>query len=253
MSVWDFAGKTMLRLGSYPAFKKEQKVAVDEISRYFKVNTHRALEMIAGGYEQTRQEWLQADPKTADDMAAAYANSEGYIFDLTNFNNFNSLEFAVRKRFAKECQGAKRVLDYGGGIGSICIHLWNESNDDPDITYYDLKGKCFDFAKWRFAQRGMKIGMLRASDREDRLEGSYDAIICLEVLEHVPDPEFHVERLVAHLRRGGTLFGNAAFGHTDAYPQHMDYHKSAREIFADAGLAELRFGPFDTFNKWVKP
>ena len=74
-----------------------------------------------------------------------------------------------------------------------------------DFTYYDLEGKTMNFAKWRFAKRGIKVQIIKSSDEEDRLEGKYDSIFCFDVLEHVTEPIKHAERLIKHVQEWETF------------------------------------------------
>jgi ubiquinone/menaquinone biosynthesis C-methylase UbiE len=57
-------------------------------------------------------------------------------------------EFIYRERIAKMCSKSKRFADYGAGIGDMCIKV-KQINNGADVTYYDLKGKTMDFARWR--------------------------------------------------------------------------------------------------------
>lgn len=80
-----------------------------------------------------------------------------------------------------------------------------------DITYYDVPGKVLEFTRWGFRKYGHPIKVIEGSDYRDKLEGVYDTIICLDVLEHPVNPLDHLKRLRKQLSDKGKLYVNAAF------------------------------------------
>ena len=144
-------------------------------------------------------EWEQMNPKSREETLDFYRTTENYLFDLARYDYFFQ---TWRERVPRLCRG--RILDYGGGIGDMIIRCAEGGLND--LTYYDLEGKTMNFAKWRFAKRRIKVRTIKASDREDRLEGKYDSILCFDVLEHVTEPLKHAERLLKHLSKNGKLF-----------------------------------------------
>jgi len=144
-------------------------------------------------------EWKLMNPKSHEEILNFYKITESYPFDLGRYDYFVD---DLRERAPRVCTG--RILDYGGGIGDMIIRCAERGL--KDLTYYDLEGKIMDFAKWRFAKRGIKVRIVKASDEKDRLEGKYDSIFCFDILEHVIDPIKHAERLLKHLSKNGKLF-----------------------------------------------
>jgi len=252
MSVLDFISKNLTRYKSYPIYRKEHRLVIQEISDYFEISRNDAIRRILNGPNIARDEWLLANPITAEQMIQAYGNSEGYIYDLTWFNNFSSYEFAFRRRIGEECKEAKRFLDYGGGIGSMSIHISQSTKGQCELVHYDVPGKCYSYAKWRLERRGIHASFIEADDDHDPLHGSFDAITCLEVLEHVADPVLHAKRIVRHLKPNGQLFVTAPFGNTEKHPQHRDFTKTADQLLSEVGMEPVNFGLFGAFTKWIK-
>lgn len=95
----------------------------------------------------------------------------------------------------------KKILDFGCGVGShgiFCTEL------GAQVDFLDVKGPLYDYAQWRISQRKLKIGKLLYP--ESALPAVYyDAIICLDVLEHVADPVASLLRLASALKPNGYL------------------------------------------------
>ncbi len=128
-----------------------------------------------------------------------------------------------------------------GGIGTTLI----EVADLPGIrsTYADLAGSTFDYAEWRFARRGLNISTADVTDPAVLDGGQYDVITCLDVIEHLPDPEAAVRRLVSLLRPGGLLVLTVTFYTNEQGPFHLNCDKYTNESFYEIvttlGMREL--------------
>ena len=173
-------------------------------------------------------EWKQMNPKSHEEILDFYRTTESYLFNLARYDYFFQ---NWRERVPRLCWG--RILDYGGGIGDMIIRC--AERGFKDLTYYDLEGKTMNFAKWRFAKRGIKVQIIKSSDEEDRLEGKYDSIFCFDVLEHVTEPIKHAERLIKHLSKIGNLFIQVA---KKVYTQPM--HISSFDVEAYFSSRDLR-------------
>lgn len=147
------------------------------------------------------------------------------FFDLQLLTIFRFLRAELRA-----CRG--RILDVGAGespwrgllAGAEYVGLDVEQADSfgmrrhPDIVYYD----------------GRKIPFQ---------DGSFDHVLCVEVLEHVPDPAAFLAELVRVLRKGGTLILTVPWS---ARLHHVpnDYCRFTRfglaSIVAHAGFVDVR-------------
>jgi 2-polyprenyl-3-methyl-5-hydroxy-6-metoxy-1,4-benzoquinol methylase len=95
----------------------------------------------------------------------------------------------------------QHVLDYGCGVGShgiFCAEL------GATVDFLDVDGPLFDYAKWRIAKRNLKVGKYLYP--ESKLTAAhYDAILCLDVLEHVADPAGTLSNIACALKTNGYL------------------------------------------------
>lgn len=152
-----------------------------------------------------------------------YESATGFIYDCMS-NHARPAQLELLGSLAEVCRenALKRLLDYGAGVGTLCIFF---KRLGFDITYADVQGETFKFAQWRFKQRNLDIPMLFA-DEVDLSSLGLDGIISLEVLEHVPDPPKLLKRFHAALSPGKILICSAAFhalGHVSHLPENVQY------------------------------
>jgi hypothetical protein len=162
----------ILRRKYYPIFLKERNEIIDELAEYLRLPKKEVRWNIEHGEYLAKKEWIDRNPQTPEEIISFYSYAKYYLYDLAR-NSYSLDTIIYREQIAKMCKG--RVLDYGGGIGDMCIRV---SKYCKDVTYYDLPGNLFNFAKWRFERRNLKVQTIEASDIEDRLIGKYDTIIC---------------------------------------------------------------------------
>jgi 2-polyprenyl-6-hydroxyphenyl methylase / 3-demethylubiquinone-9 3-methyltransferase len=108
----------------------------------------------------------------------------------------------VRERTA--LRGA-RVLDVGCGAGLLSEAL---SREGADVTAIDLAPDLIKVAKLHRLESGAQVDY-RLSAVEalaEEMPGTFDAIACMEMLEHVPDPASVIAACAALLKPGGRLF-----------------------------------------------
>lgn len=102
-----------------------------------------------------------------------------------------------------------RILDAGAGelqYKRLCTHLAYVSQD---FAQYDGKGDSIGLQtdSWDQSQLDIISDITSIPERD----ASFDAVMCTEVLEHVPDPVGALRELVRLLRPGGTLIVTAPF------------------------------------------
>lgn len=103
-----------------------------------------------------------------------------------------------------ELAGA-HVLDVGCGAGLLSEALAREG---AHVTALDLAPELIDVAKLHLLESGLKVDYrLQAVEHlAAEAPGSFDAITCMEMLEHVPDPAAVIRACATLLKPGGQLF-----------------------------------------------
>ncbi|RST30098.1 bifunctional 2-polyprenyl-6-hydroxyphenol methylase/3-demethylubiquinol 3-O-methyltransferase UbiG [Sphingomonas ginkgonis] len=94
----------------------------------------------------------------------------------------------------------KRALDVGCGAGLLCEPL---ARLGAEVTGIDAAGELITTARAHAAASGLAIDY-RAVPVE-RLDGDYDLVTAMEVIEHVAEPAVFLRSLAARLALGGLL------------------------------------------------
>jgi 2-polyprenyl-6-hydroxyphenyl methylase/3-demethylubiquinone-9 3-methyltransferase len=99
----------------------------------------------------------------------------------------------------------KRVLDVGCGGGLLSEGM---ATRGAHVTGIDLSEKPLGVARLHLLESGRQVDyrMVSAEDLAAEMPGAFDAVTCLEMLEHVPDPASIVAACAALVRPGGQVF-----------------------------------------------
>jgi SAM-dependent methyltransferase len=143
-------------------------------------------------------------------------------------------EFAARR-----LRDAHSVLDIACGVG-YGSRLLKDFLPAAMVTGVDCSAEAIDYATARYARAGLSFVVADAMAFEG---GPFDAVVSLETIEHLPEPEKFVERSAAKLLRpGGVFVGSVPVTPSmDANPHHLhDFTASSfSKLLAAHGLTEF--------------
>lgn len=108
-----------------------------------------------------------------------------------------------------------KILDAGAGRlrnKDLCAHLIYESQDFCQVCEYDVLGAGRDdFKNHTDSILASKIDYVCDIVDMPQSDNSYDAILCSEVLVHIPDPVLAIKEFSRLLKPGGVLILTAPF------------------------------------------
>ncbi|MFM7547459.1 MAG: class I SAM-dependent methyltransferase [Cyanobacteriota bacterium] len=143
------------------------------------------------------------------ELAAWHLGSADYIADTLR----------LQRRFARG-----QVLDFGGGIGSHALAAAALPAVDR-VWFVDLNPHNRAFVEGRAQQLGLEHKLACCRDLEEpALPRCFDTVVCLDVLEHLPDPAGQLEAFADRMAPGAVALLNWYFykGDNGEYPFHFD-------------------------------
>ena len=154
------------------------------------------------------------------------------------------------KEFQTDSQDSLRILCLGDGLGLDSITL-AASGFEVDYMDYDSStmSECakLNINEAKNTERHIEIKTI------NQVKSKYDCIVCLEVIEHVPDPESFMKFMSDSLNANGILFLSECFdGIEDRWPTHLyTNEKYAQSIF---DISDKYFSLIDiNTNPLMKP
>lgn len=132
----------------------------------------------------------------------------------------------------------KKALDVGCGAGLLAEPL---ARLGAEVTAIDAAPQCIDVAKDHGAGQGLAIDYRNAAVEE--VDGQYDLVTAMEVIEHVADPAEFVAQLAKRLAPGGLMILST--------PNRTAWSKLLTITLAE-GLGRIPKGTHD-FEKFIDP
>ncbi len=101
----------------------------------------------------------------------------------------------------------KKILDVGCGGGLLSEAL---ARGGADVVALDLSSELIEIAKLHLYESNVKVDyrLQSVESLAEEMAGQFDAITCMEMLEHVPDPSSILRACEKLLKPGGKLFAS---------------------------------------------
>jgi 2-polyprenyl-3-methyl-5-hydroxy-6-metoxy-1,4-benzoquinol methylase len=202
---------------------------VTDLAHYTGLSEERVREVLHRRQALSfRSEWWST-PRLLRQDHWFYLSSKSYLF--ANAVHFPDTTFVDRFVVPFVPRGGS-VLDFGGGAGGLTLML---ATRGLRAWYSDVNALQRDFVRYRVHRHGLQT-QITVIDWWDELPlHHFDAIVAVDVLEHLADAFTAVERLLGGLRPDGVLVENSPFVTTAANPMHhRDF--GLRALLAERGF-----------------
>lgn len=115
------------------------------------------------------------------------------------------LHYIESRTDAKQGLRGRKILDVGCGGGLLSEAM---AQRGADVTGLDLGKETLQVADLHAAGSGLSIRYLceSAEAHARHSAGAYDVVTCMEMLEHVPDPDGVLRALCSLVKPGGDVF-----------------------------------------------
>ncbi|WP_117234621.1 bifunctional 2-polyprenyl-6-hydroxyphenol methylase/3-demethylubiquinol 3-O-methyltransferase UbiG [Vibrio maerlii] len=143
-----------------------------------------------------------AEIKKFEDMASRWWDLEGEFKPL---HQINPLRLGYVLSQANGLFG-KKALDVGCGGGILAESMAREG---AEVTGLDMGKEPLEVARLHALETGTKNVTYIQNTIEQHAEehpGSYDVVTCMEMLEHVPDPQSVIAACAKLVKPGGQVF-----------------------------------------------
>lgn len=145
----------------------------------------------------------------SDGLSKFYAETDSFLYESL-VKNRSSIKLKMRNWIGnylsrKNTSGLK-ILCLGDGLGFDSLYLAQAGHD---VTYFEVSGYCESFARKIIKTSGYNVTFI--TDINQIPQANYDVVMCLDVLEHLPNPCSCIASISSYLRPGGEAIINAPF------------------------------------------
>ncbi len=186
------------------------------------------------------------DPQRAGDFYEETVG-DGHLLELAAWH-LGSAEYIADTLRLQEQFACGHVLDFGGGIGSHALAAAALPAVEQ-VWFVDLNPRNRAFVQWRAERLGLADRIRCHRDLEAaELPPRFDTVVCLDVLEHLPDPAGQLEIFAERLAADGHALLNWYFfqGFQGEYPFHFDDPALVEHFFR---TLQARF--LEVFHPWL--
>lgn len=179
---------------------------------------------------------------TSPELDQFYKEEDAFLYETTIWNccdakqNMRDFIASRLQRFGKEkCD----VFCFGDGLGFDSAFLAQQGHS---ARYYEPSLRCQEYAQTVFMENDVEVVKLSAMEEIEK--ESLDAVVCLDVLEHVSQPQNIVRLIHSWLKPNGLFFVHAPFWcihwtRSTHLSENRTYSGDLQRLYRNNGFREL--------------
>ncbi len=203
----------------------------EHLSSYLNVDMNEIDGLLSSGKKNMSS--LHPGALEADNVKDFYMEEVGntHLFDLASWHIGSADYIADTIRLADMFASGK-VLDFGGGIGTHSIAAAALSKVEH-VYFVDIN----PYNRAFVIDRAKKLGLSKLISVHKSLESiehiEFDTVICLDVLEHLPNPSSQLLEFKKRMSKNSIAIMNWYFfkGYNGEYPFHFDEKDLVENFF----------------------
>ncbi len=215
----------------YPVRLSNEKEVIDWVAEISSGNESSIRTKLRREFEQPGANVVQAFSETSlepyvwsEGFIKFYEQTDAFIYELIIWNR-NSIKRRMRsyieQYLADHEKKGLNILCISDGLGIDSFYLAQAGHK---VTYYEMPGYSHSFARKLFSLAKADINTVSGCDQIPC--ESFDVLICLDVLEHIPDVPAFLRQFTGYLRSGGLFFVHAPFYMIHpAHPTHLKLNR----------------------------
>lgn len=209
-------------------------------------------EVVVDAGDFLKQEGLMLPGRSVEDLAAAWPELSRALWEKKTPGEFyvswdgetgaanlaaNAVDQLCRPyiaaAFMRHMMGYRgKILDFGCGTATLSLAWRKDFAPEAKLFLADVDNLARRFVKWRLDKHSSSNVEMVALDLKGISDGGLDVLVCLDVLEHLPNPSAVFLAMEPKLKAGGLLFIQAPWGggfeHLDEAPIDWGNNGGAR-------------------------
>jgi len=182
-----------------------------------------------------------------DELVRFYEETDAFLYESLVWNvtrQKNGMRLWIAEFLVREFGQPVKMLLFGDGLGFDSYYFAQAGHR---VSSFEVSRYAVQFAASVLASGDVDVHVFH--DVAELPAAHFDVLLCLDVLEHVPDPPALVSQLSSFLRPGGLMIVHAPFFFVGpAVTTHLRanrrYSGDVRRLYRPAGLRLFDGCPF---------
>ncbi|MBP7653176.1 class I SAM-dependent methyltransferase [Candidatus Dependentiae bacterium] len=197
----------------------QKKEIYGEIRYILDLNNEDIEKNFINPTQNGKKEWLKKNRGSNDKIEDFYKNCDYYIYELLKENNYYGARCNLFPKIKSNILPTDKILDFGCGVGNLSLYLYK--NNFKQIYLADLDTQTFEFCRKRFDIRNYDYKYFKLQI-DEMPKNFFEKIICLDVIEHLNEPEKVLSDFFLFLKNKGKLILQICFKNSEDLPMHLN-------------------------------